>query len=229
MRLCLIAALTGLVLALVTWVKPGIEVQPAPGPAIPVHILDNGFHTDFVMPRAALSARPGPLKSAVERLGPGDWVLVGWGDARFYVDQRPIRERLPDGARAFFLPRNPSVLMLRPEQLGPDQAFQAKGQRQILLHPGQFEGLRARIETSMDLSTGSPRIATSRPGDPARFYAAVEHFSVLYLCNHWAAEVLNAAGLSIRPVWAILSGEVGAAADRFEAQRQEPIATDPEP
>ncbi len=221
MRLCLIAALTGLVLALVTWVKPGMEALPTPGPPVPVHVLDNGFHTDFVLPRSALSGRPGPLKAAVDSLAPGDWVLVGWGDARFYVDQRPIPERLPDGARAFFLPGNPSVLMLRPETRHPDQAFLAEGRRQILLDPGAFEGMRARIERSLDLTTGSPRIATSRPGDTARFYAAVERFSVFYLCNHWAAEVLNSAGLAIRPVWAILSGEVGAAVDRFKGQRQQ--------
>jgi len=198
-----------------------MEALPTPGPPVPVHVLDNGFHTDFVLPRSALSGRPGPLKAAVDSLAPGDWVLVGWGDARFYVDQRPIPERLPDGARAFFLPGNPSVLMLRPETRHPDQAFLAEGRRQILLDSGAFEGMRARIESSLDLTTGSPRIATSRPGDTARFYAAVERFSVLYLCNHWAAEVLNSAGLAIRPVWAILSGEVGAAVDRFEAQRQQ--------
>jgi len=224
MRLCLIAALTGLVLALVTWVRPGSEYQPVPGPAVPVHILDNGFHTDFVLPRSALSGRPGPLKAAVDSLAPGDWVLVGWGDARFYVDQRPISDRLPDGARAFFLPGNPSVLMLRPQTHSPAPDLRSQGRRKILLNPGQFEGLRARIERSLHLSAGSPRIATVRPGDPARFYAAVERFSVLYLCNHWASEVLNAGGLSIRPVWSILSGEVGAAADRFEAQGQSRLA-----
>lgn len=216
MRLSLIAGLVGLILALFTWVRPGAPVDPnLPGPAVPVYVLDNGFHTDFVMPRAALIARPGPLKAAVDDLAPGDWVLVGWGDAKFYVDQRPIANRLPDGARAFFKPGgNPSVLMLRPETQSPEVAFLPEGRRRLLLTPAAFERVRARIERSLDLSTGAPRVVATRPGDPARFFASTEPFSVLHLCNHWAAEVLNAGGLPIRPVWSITSGEIGAAVDR---------------
>lgn len=215
MRLSLIAGLVGLVLALATWVRPGVPAaQGVSGPDVPVHVLDNGFHTDFVMPRSALAARPGPLKTAVDALAPGDWVLVGWGDAKFYVDQRPIADRLPDGARAFFGPGNPSVLMLRPEMQAPEVAFAPEGRRRLLLSAAAFEGMRRRIERSLDVSGGAPRLAASRPDDPARFFASVEPFSILHLCNHWAAEVLNAGGLSIRPVWAILSGEVGATVDR---------------
>ncbi|MGQ2992187.1 MAG: DUF2459 domain-containing protein [Brevundimonas sp.] len=216
MRLSLIAGLVGLILALATWVRPGAPEGPdATGPDVPVHVLDNGFHTDFVMPRTALASRPGPLKTAVDGLTPGDWILVGWGDAKFYVDQRPIGDRLPDGARAFFRPGgNPSVLMLRPETRPPEVAFLPQGQRRLVLSPAAFANVRSRLERSLDLSTGRPRVAATRPGDPARFFASSETFSILHLCNHWAAEVLNAGGLPIRPVWSITSGEVGATVDR---------------
>lgn len=216
MRLSLIAGLVGLILALATWVRPGaLESADATGADIPVYVLDNGFHTDFVMPRAALTFRPGPLKTAVDGLAPGDWILVGWGDARFYVDQRPISDRLPDGARAFFRPGgNPSVLMLRPETQSPEVAFLPEGRRRLVLSAPAFASVRARLERSLDLSTGRPRVAATRPGDPARFFASSEPFSILHLCNHWAAELLNAGGLPIRPVWSITSGEVGATVDR---------------
>ena len=216
MRLSLIAGLVGLILALATWVRPGLPESPdATGPGVPVYVLDNGFHTDFVMPRAALAARPGPLKTAVDGLAPSDWILVGWGDAKFYVDQRPIGDRLPDGARAFFQPGgNPSVLMLRPETQPPEVAFLPEGRRRLVLSAPAFANVRARLERSLDVSTGAPRLAATRPGDPARFFASSEPFSILHLCNHWAAEVLNAGGLPIRPVWSITSGEVGATVDR---------------
>ena len=216
MRLSLIAGLVGLLLALATWVRPGAPEGPdATGLDVPVHVLDNGFHTDFVMPRAALAFRPGPLKTAVDSLAPGDWILVGWGDAKFYVDQRPIGDRLPDGARAFFQPGgNPSVLMLRPETQPPEVAFLPEGRRRLVLSAPAFANVRARLERSLDVSTGAPRLAATRPGDPARFFASSEPFSILHLCNHWAAEVLNAGGLPIRPVWSITSGEVGATVDR---------------
>lgn len=216
MRLSLIAGLVGTLLALVTWVRPGAPGRPdIEGPEVAVYLLDNGFHTDFVMPRMALTARPGPLKDAVDGLAPGEWVLVGWGDAKFYVDQRPISDRLPDGARAFFRPGgNPSVLMLRPETQPPEVAFLPEGRRRLVLSPAAFTNVRSRLERSLDLSSGGPRVAATRPGDPARFFASSEPFSILHLCNHWAAEVLNAGGLPIRPVWAITSGEVGATVDR---------------
>lgn len=222
MRLSLIAGLIGLVLALATWVRPGAPTAhettgAAEGPEVAVYVLDNGFHTDFVMPRMALAARPGPLKDAVDGLAPGEWVLVGWGDAKFYVDQRPIADRLPDGARAFFRPGNPSVLMLRPETQPPEVAFLPEGRRRLVLSAPAFANVRARLERSLDLSTGAPRVAATRPGDPARFFASTEPFSILHLCNHWAAEVLNAGGLPIRPVWSITSGEVGATVDRVRS------------
>ena len=222
-----IAALAGALAALWTWTIPG---DPARWPAaateqrIPVTLLDNGFHTDLVVPRAALASRPGPLADAVGTLGPGDWILIGWGDARFYVDQRPIADRLPDGARAFFWPGNPSVLMLRPETIAPEQAFVAEGRRRLVLSDTAFDGMARRVEASLDLSTGAPRVAATRPGDPVRFFASRETFSVLHLCNHWVGEVLDAAGLPIRPVQTILSSEIGRTIDRTQLDRAAPQA-----
>lgn len=210
-----LAALVGLMLALTTWVRAGAPVdRTQSGPNVPVYVLDNGFHSDFVAPRSALTTQPGPLKTAVDELAPGNWVLVGWGDAKFYVDQRPISARIPDGARAFFAPGNASVLMLRPETQAPEIAFLPEGRRRIIVSARAFDGMRVRIERSLDMSSGAPRIVATRPGDPVRFLASDEPFSVLHLCNHWAAEVLNAGGLAIRPFWAITSGEVGKTADR---------------
>jgi hypothetical protein len=215
MRAAIIGGVLGLILALATWVRPGVEPAPGvSGPPVEVLVLDNGFHTDFVMPRGALAARPGPLRDALSVLEPGDRVRVGWGDARFYVDQSPISDRLPDGARAFFRPGgNPSVLMLRPEAGDPASAYSGEDVRTLRLDAAAFERVRARIEISLTLTDGAPRVAATRPGDPVRFFASTETFSILHLCNHWAAEVLNAGGLAIRPVWSILSSEIGASVD----------------
>ena len=221
-----IAALAGALAALWTWTTPGDPAlwKPQDETQVPVTLLDNGFHTDLVVPRAALASRPGPLADAVGTLGPGDWILIGWGDARFYVDQRPIADRLPDGARAFFRPGNPSVLMLRPETIAPEQAFVAEGRRRLVLSDTAFDGMARRVEASLDLSTGAPRVAATRPGDPVRFFASRETFSVLHLCNHWVGEVLDAAGLPIRPVQTILSSEIGRTIDRTQLDRAAPQA-----
>lgn len=212
----LAAALLGAVAALWTWTRPGDPaLYPAPpGPAaVTVHLLDNGFHTDLLVPRAALAARGGALGGAARGLAPGGWVRVGWGDARFYVEQGPVAERLADGARAFFLPGNASVVMLDPEA-GDPARYAPAARRTLRLSPAGFDRLADRIEASLDTPGGVARLAAARPNDDARFFASRETFSVLHLCNHWTARVLNAAGIAVRPARSITSGEVMRAAER---------------
>ena len=89
----LLVGLIGALAALWTWTAPGdprLWPLPPGETGIPVYLLDNGFHTDMVMPRSALTTASGPLSDAVATLDQGPWVLVGWGDAKFYVDQSPI-------------------------------------------------------------------------------------------------------------------------------------------
>lgn len=228
MRLALgliLAGVVGAVVALWTWTAPGdLALYPArPGdPGVRIAILDNGFHTDLAMPRRALEAGGGPLAEASRSLGPGDWILIGWGDARFYVDQRPISDRLPDGARAFFRPGNPSVLMLDPVSGDPTRLYPPEGIRTLRLSSTGFDRMRRRIARTLALGPdGQARVAAVRPGDDARFFAAREHFSVLFLCNHWSARVLNAAGLPVRPLRAVTSAEIMAAARRAGAATAE--------
>lgn len=211
------ATAIGTLAALWTWTLPGDPaVQTSAGEAstVEVSLLDNGFHTDLALPRAALEARGGPLAQAVSALPPGDWILIGWGDAKFYVDQSPISDRLPDGARAFFRPGNPSVIMLDPTQRDPRETFAQDGRRDFRLSPAAFEAMAARVEASLDLSSGAPRIAAARVGDDARFFASREQFSIAHLCNHWTTGVLHAAGMTIHPFRSILSSEVVATIDR---------------
>jgi uncharacterized protein (TIGR02117 family) len=212
----LVAALSGLMAALWTWTLPGDPALRTDAGGVPVLVLDNGFHTDLALPRAALEARPGPLAGAVSSLGPGEWILVGWGDAVFYVDQRPIESRLPDGARAFFRPGNPSVLMLDPHAGDPSARIPAARKRTLRLPAAAFDRLAAHVEATLAPDRGRARPVTPRPGDDARFFAARGHFWILNLCNSWAARTLNAAGLPVRPLRSVTSAEVLAAVDRFE-------------
>ncbi|WP_421730258.1 DUF2459 domain-containing protein [Brevundimonas sp.] len=212
----LAAAGVAILAALWTWTAPGdpqlMTASTAPG--VTVHLLDNGFHTDLAVPRAAFELVSGPLADAVASLGPGDWIRVGWGDARFYVDQSPIGDRLPDGVRAFFRPGNRSVVMLDPEQGDPALGYPATARRSLSLSQAGVIAMTRRIEQSLDLSGGAARIAAARPGDDARFFASRETFSILHLCNHWTASVLNAGGVPVRPLRAVTSAEVVASLDR---------------
>lgn len=219
-----LAVLIGVVAALLTWTRPGAPVPPDANTPVAVYLLDNGFHTDLAVPRAALERRGGPLGQAVATLAPGDWILIGWGDATFYVDQSPISDRLPDGARAFFRPGNPSVLMLDPERHDPRDRYAADRRAALRLSPVAFDRMAGRIEASLDLSGGAPRLAVARPGDDARFFAGRETFSILHLCNHWTAGVLNAGGVTIRPARSVFSGEVMRSVRAVELDRAAPRA-----
>lgn len=212
------AGLLGLVAALWTWTRPGDPALfPARAPGgVTVHILNNGFHTDLAVPRAALEAAGGPLADASRSLGPGDWVLIGWGDASFFVDTRPMEGRVADGLRAFFRPGNASVVMLDPETGDPSRRFPPGRRRTLTLSPEGFAGLRGRVQQSLSREGGRPHLSTARAGAGAHFFASREHFWIGYLCNSWTARVLNAAGLAVRPMRAVTAGEIVATIDRAQ-------------
>lgn len=210
----LIAGLLGLVAGVWTWTRSGAEVAPSGGPPVVIHILNNGFHTDLAVPRAALEARGGPLAEASRSMGPGDWILIGWGDATFFVDTSPMEGRLLDGARAFFRPGNPSVVMLDPHTGDPSRGLPADRVHTLRISQAAFAAMTGRVEDSLALQTGRARLSTARPGSGAHFFASHEHFWIGYLCNSWTARVLNAAGLDIRPMRAVTAGEVVATVDR---------------
>ncbi len=168
------------------------------------------------MPRTHLETGSGPLAEASRSLGPGDWVLIGWGDAAFFVDESPMEGRLLDGARAFFRPGNASVVMLDPESGDPRHRFAPENRRSLRLSQAGFDDMRGRIEGSLMLRDGRPHLSTARPADGAHFFASHETFWIGYLCNSWMARVLNAAGLPVRPLRAVTAGEVIASLDRAE-------------
>ena len=219
----LAVAVLATIAALWTWTAPG---DPARWPGrvdeasveagVEVHLLDNGFHTDLAVPRRALEARPGPLAEAVRGLAPGAWILIGWGDAKFYVDQSPMESRIPDGLRAFFMPGNASVIMLDPVQSDPRAAYALESRRTLRLSAAGFDAMADHIEGALALGGGKARLVVARPGDDARFFASHEHFWIGHLCNHWSAGVLNAAGLPVRPLRSVTSAEVMATIDRAE-------------
>ncbi|MES2862299.1 MAG: DUF2459 domain-containing protein [Pseudomonadota bacterium] len=212
-----LAGLLGLAGALWTWTRPGDPaLYPGRGEGVTVHVLNNGFHTDLAVPRAALEAAGGPLAQASRSIGAGDWVLIGWGDAKFFVDTSPMEDRIPDGLRAFFRPGNASVVMLDPESGDPATRFAPESRRTLVLSPAAFAGLRERVQASLSLVEGRPRLSTARDGEGAHFFASREHFWIGYLCNSWTARVLNAAGLPVRPLRAETAGEVIATIDRAQ-------------
>ena len=165
-------------------------------PTVSIFLIDNGYHTDIALPGDLLARTGGETAQAARQLTPNAWVLAGWGDARFYVEQGPWADRAPDGLRALFKPGNPSVIRLtgipkQPLLVYGDAAVEVKVSRQ------SFEQMVARI----DRSFADGRQLANAPRKPERlFFRSIETFSILHLCNHWTAEVLSAGGMGVTPV-----------------------------
>lgn len=172
-RAVLVAALLGAAAGWWTWTKAGV-VEPEDGEQVVTMIVfDNGFHTDVALPRSVLEQGEGALAGAVRALPSSQWIRIGWGDARFYVDQSPISDRLPDGARAFFAPGNASVVMLDP--VHEDLTATAGGAEDVAavqLTWGELRRLTARVEGSLALTDGRAVVTTQRSTDDGRFYAS---------------------------------------------------------
>ena len=112
--------------------------------------------------------------------------------------------------------------MLDPAQRDPRDLVGADRRRDLRLSAAGFEAMTNHIEASLDLDHGRARIATARAGDDARFFASHEHFWIGRLCNHWSADVLNAAGLPARPLRSVTSSEVMATVERAELDTDAP-------
>jgi hypothetical protein len=199
-----IAAILMLLLALaaVATARPGNRaLWPARrGDVATVYLVDNGFHTDIAVPRAAVLARGGPLAAAALRTSTRPWIMIGWGDARFYEATAPWRGRLMDGLRAL-LGGRPTTLHLEGVWDRPDRVW-TNGVRPLPLSSAGLRALLSRAGAALAVDAGgAPRVldAPGREPDEA-FFASREGFSLFHLCNHFTADLLSAAGLPATPV-----------------------------
>jgi hypothetical protein len=174
-------------------------VYPAgPGEtAVIVYVIDNGLHSDLVLPTAPLRLRSGAMAEALESLPPTAFVTLGWGDARFFADSSPEAGRLLDGVRALLAPGNVSLIRLESLDRPPQQAYRERVLALSLSARG-FDRLAARLDRSF-ASPAALAPPFPRRASDARYFPSVERFSLLHLCNHWTGELLAAAGLSTRP------------------------------
>lgn len=200
--------------------KPSRQVQE---PVATLYLLDNGFHTDLAVPRSVLMAYDDALAEAVAQSGEGDWFLVGWGDSRFYREEGPVRERIPDGLRALFTPGgSASVVRLIPVRTVPNADFPYEGTAFTVDEAGAI-ALRHRIMTTLSQTAeGRPMAAAGLEAAvsyEATFWDSPERFSVFHLCNHWMAAVLNAGGLKVPVGRALVSRELTRAVETYNEGR----------
>jgi len=172
---------------------------PRPGQGAAIFLVDNGTHTDLAIDRVAIATHGGPIARATAMTTTAPWVLIGWGDARFYEATSPWQDRIPDGLRAL-LGGRPTVVHLQGVGARPDVAW-STGVRRLWLSRAGLAALLDRADRSFRLGAGATPIliTTDRTAGEA-FFESREGFSLVHLCNHWTAELLHAAGLPTTPV-----------------------------
>jgi uncharacterized protein (TIGR02117 family) len=159
---------------------------------IRIYVIDNGIHTDLVLPASAAGVtwddrvRPGDLADP-NRAGTSH-LAFGWGDRDFYLntptwwDVNPVRVgKAMVGMGATVL----HVSHIAEPRPGPNA-------RAIMLRPEEYRRLAAFIR------------GTFGEGPPARgygasdaFYVARGGYSLFRTCNAWTGEALRAARVRV--------------------------------
>ena len=187
-------------LAVFVTARPGNRaLYPAYGETVTIYVLNNGFHSDIVLPADRVMARGGVLAEAGKAGGGRKWLVYGWGDKGFYTATGMSFARMVDGLRALFRPGNPSVIRVYGVEATPDRAFVEPIASPIVISEAGFAALAQSLEASFVNQDGKPVAADiAKPDD--MFFTSHEHFSIVRLCNNWTSDQLAAAGLPMTPM-----------------------------
>jgi uncharacterized protein (TIGR02117 family) len=189
--------------------RPGDRsLYPATGPGVETYVVTNGWHSGIALPRAALSDVAGrfglsALTMVTTRFADYPWIEIGFGELEFYRSVPTLAALRPMVVlRVLFRPGNAAVLHVVGLERAPPAALpQAVAVRLVLSEAG-FSRLAQRMNASF-----APR-ASGLPSDdlgpglygPSRFFRARGNFHLFNLCNHWVANMLDAAGIATTPV-----------------------------
>lgn len=213
---------------------PRLYPAAAGDPGFEVLLVNNGYHSGLVLPRAAVAAFASVrgqrrLAAAAQRFAAYEWIEVGWGEARFYRDV-PTIDRLNWrlALSALFGADNASVLHVVGLWDEPHAVFRHAERVALRLSmEGAARLLEALDETFAPHPAGGPDELGPGLYGPSLFYRAEGRFNILRVCNHWIADLLGAAGVPTSPVLATLP--YGLVLDLRWRSRLEAIPAAPQP
>lgn len=174
------------------------HLYPAGPNGVTVYVINNGFHTDIAVPAEAVRSGRGAMVEAAAMAGPHRWLVYGWGDAGFFTARGVSLARVIDGLRALFMVGNPSVIRIYGVDRAPDDLYGKSVAVPVVLSAEGFAAMERHIGASMALRHGRPMLAIDE-NDGFYFFASVEHFSAVRVCNNWTSDQLSAAGLPMTP------------------------------
>jgi uncharacterized protein (TIGR02117 family) len=184
----------------------------APGAStVPVFVVSHGYHAGIVLPRSrlaefALRDRLGATAAVATRFSAFSALEIGWGDEGFYTSVPTIGAlTVPIALRALFRPGNPTVLHVVGLTDHPAAAFPNSEVVQLSLSEAGFAALLGTLDATFTAGSGSPVQELGRGlYGPSLFYRANGTFHLFRVCNHWLADLLDAAGVPTAPMLATL-------------------------
>jgi uncharacterized protein (TIGR02117 family) len=184
---------------------------PAPGTAAAeVHVVSHGYHSGLLLPRRMLLEAAGRLgltglAHVAGRFPAFERLELGWGDERFYREVPTAAGlTIAMAARALLRPGNSSVLHVVGVGADPRAAFPHSDLLRLPLGAAGFDRMLERLEGSLASVGGMPQELGPGLYGSSLFYRATGTFNLLNVCNHWVADLLDAAGVPTAPVAAIL-------------------------
>ena len=192
-----------LALAVLLTASPG---DPALYPAAEsdartIHLVNHGWHSGLVIPREALTGEGAgaALRAIAQRFRAYPDLEFGWGEARFYRATPTLAEfDLRLALEALFTPGGRAGVV---QVVGLERTVRASFPHSdivaVRVSGAGLARLLARLDASFRLAEGQP--VAGGPGlyGPSLFYEGEGRFSYANVCNHWAARLLNAAGVPV--------------------------------
>jgi uncharacterized protein (TIGR02117 family) len=186
---------------------------PAPGaPTTEIHIVSHGYHAGIVVPRRSLleqASRRGrtALGAVATRFAGFERLEIGWGDEGFYREVPTVESlTVALAVRALLRPGNPSVLHVVGIVGDPRAAFASSDLVRLELGEAGFEKLAEKLDASFARDRNGVLPEPVGPGlyGTSLFFRANGAFHLFNVCNHWIANLLDAAGVPTAPVLATL-------------------------
>ncbi|WP_422236451.1 DUF2459 domain-containing protein [Methylorubrum rhodinum] len=202
-----IAALVVLLVVATAWTaQPGDPaLYPASEPdAETVLLVSHGWHSGIVLRRETVTGEGAgaALRNVATRFRDFSALEFGWGEARFYRATPTLAAfdwRLALGA--LFTPGgSDGVIQVVGLERPARDSFPSADMVPVRVSRAGLAHLLARLEASFKLTKNQP--VDLGPGlyGPSLFYEANGRFSYRNVCNHWAASLLDAAGVPTTPV-----------------------------
>lgn len=172
--------------------------------AATVLLVSHGWHSGLVLRRESVTGEGAgaALRNVATRFRAYTQLEFGWGEARFYRATPTLAAfdwRL--ALSALFTPGgSEGVIQVVGLERPARDSFPSADIVPVRVSRAGLARLLARLEASFKLTKNQP--VDLGPGlyGPSLFYEANGRFSYANVCNHWAADLLDAAGVPTTPV-----------------------------